>query len=177
MYGKNVGDPHSLLAPEQPQGSSLRPSQSDVLLPIRASPSLGHGPCTVAMDRLFSLSVRALEENKVCVLQKETWKQWPSPTTGWGHAQSFLLPPSLSNPSGFSTLWKPQCSVMDRSWCFLCLLIFTTETRLLLGSAYTLQTMCSSDFLFGFVILGFWCVCCFETGSYCVALTALELPL
>lgn len=71
-----------------------RPSQSDFLLPIRASPSLGHGPCTVAMDRLFSLSVRALEENKVCVLQKETWKQWPCPTTGWGHAQSFLLPPS-----------------------------------------------------------------------------------
>lgn len=153
MYGKNVGDPHSLLAPEQPQRSSLRPSQSDFLLPIRASLSLGHGPCTVAMDRLFSWAVRSSEENKVCILQKETWRQQPCPNYRLGTCTELPPPPSICNPSGFSTPWEPQCSVMDRSWCCLCLHIFTTETCLLLGSAYTLQTLCSSDFC---LILLFW---------------------
>lgn len=103
MYGKNVGDPHSLLGPEQPQRSSLRPSQSDFLLPIRASPSLGHGLCTMDMDRLFSWAVRswALEKNKMYILQKETWRQWHCPNYRLGTCTE-LSPPSLSNPSGFS---------------------------------------------------------------------------
>lgn len=131
---KKVGDPRSLLAPEQPQRCSLRPSQSDFLLPIRTSPSLGHGPCTMDMECLFSWAVRSLEENKVCILQKETWRQWPCPNYRLGTCTE-LPPPSLSNPSGFSRPWEPQCSVTDRSWHFLCLHSFTTETRLLLGSA------------------------------------------
>lgn len=98
----------------------------------------------------------------------------PVPTTGWGHAQSFLLPPStilqafLCRENHNSVSWTGADAVFAH--------FYHRDSLAPRFSLHTSNTV-FLRFLFDFAILGFWCVCCFETGSHCVAPTALELPL
>lgn len=89
-----MGDLHSLLGPEQPQRSSLRPSQSDFLLPVRASL-----PWAMALVLwIWTACSRGLldpQRKTRCVFcRRKHGGSGPVSVTGRGHAQSFLLPPS-----------------------------------------------------------------------------------